>query len=607
VTEPEHVTHLRTRSRPGAAPEEVRTIQVWPPEAQPSRAANRHESRSLTEAWPAQEPCGAAELPNCGETVGGHCVLRTLLGEGAFGRVFAAEDEETGQQVALKVVSLRRYPREYAEHELRVLAAIAHPNVVQLNEHGVEANAAEPYLWYTMPLYKGEDLARSLEKNGQLSLARAHAVFTRISGGVCEMHALGLRHQDIKPDNIYLATMPGVVESHPVLLDLGGAAREDANRPLVATFPFAAPEQTEALIGGLLGEDHPPLSGKVDVYALGATLLFSLIGRKFWGHDIAQRDTDNEVSPANLRRLRETLSVVHALRAQEPLPDGALTEVSGRERERLSAAFTRWLSLDPSARPSAPAFLAELAVLLEWDAELARRKTARHLRRTVLHVAGALSLAASVGGFAGYQSHKRTMGEAQRATSRALQKADRAVLELDRASTNLDTIARDPQLGAVEKAQKITALVGALETRAEELAEANGQLEDKLKAAVEQARLHAQDERATFTAALSKAEAERDAARSNEAISEAARWKAEAARDQAHTDQSAADRARLSADRERFEAQQEKAAAEVARAQAEAERVRAEQRANVADEARRKAEAERDQALSVNAKPAASN
>jgi len=35
----------------------------------------------------------------------------------------------------------------------------------------------------------------------------------------------------------------GVAEHHPVLLDLGGAARKDATRPLVATFPFAAPEQ----------------------------------------------------------------------------------------------------------------------------------------------------------------------------------------------------------------------------------------------------------------------------------------------------------------------------------------------------------------------------
>jgi len=278
VTVPEISTHRSPPERPATAAERVRTAQAWPPAEPPFLARDGRGSRGLHATFRTLEPGGTAQLPDCGETVGGHCVLRSLLGEGAFGRVFAAEDDATGQQVALKVVSLHRYPREYAEHELRALATIAHPNVVQLNEHGVCAEAPEPYLWYTMPLYKGVDLARSLQEKGPLSLAHAHAVFSRIAGGVCEMHAAGLRHQDIKPDNIYLATMPGVVEHHPVLLDLGGAARELSSRPLVATFPFAAPEQTDALIGGLLGEEHAPVTNRVDVYALAATLLFSLIG-----------------------------------------------------------------------------------------------------------------------------------------------------------------------------------------------------------------------------------------------------------------------------------------------------------------------------------------
>src|SRR3954467_672717 len=284
----ERVTASQLATRIGTR---TRTIQAWPV---PEVPISIEETESAPDSGPVlirvpPEPgtLDLSQLPSCGEKIGGRCVLRALLGEGAFGRVFAAEDEETGQQVALKVVGLRRYPREYAEHELRALAAIAHPNVVQLNEQGVETNAAEPYLWYTMPLYKGLDLAALLKSRGSLSLARAHALFTRIAGGVCEMHSLGLRHQDIKPDNIYLATMAGVAEHHPVLLDLGGAAREHASRPLVATFPFAAPEQTEALIGGMLGEEHPPLTEKVDVYALAATLLFSLIGSNFSLHDIA--------------------------------------------------------------------------------------------------------------------------------------------------------------------------------------------------------------------------------------------------------------------------------------------------------------------------------
>ena len=601
VTAPQLATRVSTRTR---------TIQVWPvpevpiiarenepaPDSGPvligtsSASLDRAvaaEASPSTEAAPSV-PFDTAHLPNCGEKVGGRCVLRALLGEGAFGRVFAAEDEETGQQVALKVVGLRRYPREYAEHELRALAAIAHPNVVQLNEHGVEAGAAEPYLWYTMPLYQGLDLAALLKGRGNLSLARAHAVFKRIAGGVCEMHRLGLRHQDIKPDNIYLATMAGVAEHHPVLLDLGGAAREHANRPLVATFPFAAPEQSEALIGGLLGEEHAALTDKVDVYALAATLLYSLIGPKFVGHDVAQNDSGAEATPEALSALRSQLSRIHAARARSPLPEDALPGLSGVVRERLNAAFGRWLAINPLERPRARQFLEELAVLLEWDSELSRRRHTRELRRKLLGVSAGLSLAAGVGGLGGYQWHKRTMGEAKQATNAALKKADAASDELHRAGTTLDKIIADPSLGAVEKARRITDVVAALEAQTERLALANERLDQDRKDADKEARLR----KAAFDAALEKAENERAAAKIAQAAAETAAWKAEAERDQARNDQSAADAARGKAERERLLAQQEKTAAEAARARLESERERVEAEKTAAETAKLNAQAE---------------
>jgi len=153
----------------------------------------------------------------------------------------------------------------------------------------VEAGASEPYLWYTMPLYKGSDLARLLKAKGCLSLARAHAVFTRIAGGVCEMHALGLRHQDIKPTTSTWPPWPAwlsIIRCCSIWAALRAVRRR---APLVATFPFAAPEQTAALIGGWLGDFHPPLTEKVDVYALATSLLFSLIGSQLAGHDIGQK------------------------------------------------------------------------------------------------------------------------------------------------------------------------------------------------------------------------------------------------------------------------------------------------------------------------------
>lgn len=526
----------------------TRTEQAWPPAAEMP--------------LPALIPATGA-LPDCGEKIGGHCVLQALLGEGAFGRVFAAEDEKTGQRVALKVVSLRRYPMEYAEHELRALAAIAHPNVVQLNEHGVESNASEPYLWYTMPLYRGSDLSAALRANGNLSLSDAYAVFTRIVGGVCEMHARGLRHQDIKPDNIYLTRVTGVAEHHPVLLDLGGAARKDASSPLVATLPFAAPEQTEALIGGLLGDAHPPLTEKIDVYALAATLLFSLIGERFVGHDIAQNET-HEATPAALLTLRAELSRVHLARALEPLPPDALVHVEGPARERLAEAFARWLSLDPASRPSAPELLHELGVLLEWDAERARAKAARRLRNKLLGVASGLSLAACVGGLAGYQWHKRTMGMATQATNDALRKADHAADELHRAGANLDRIVTDPTLGAVDKSRRISEVVASLEDQVVSLIAARSQLQTDRQRDLAAERRHAQQEKAAAEAAVTRAHAERDSAIRSELLSDSARWDAEQERSQARRDLAAAEYAK------------QKAEAALQRAEAERERLKAE-------------------------------
>jgi len=585
VAESELTTRIANRTR---------TVQAWPmPDPPP---AESDDARVMTPTPPPFAPVDTARLPDVGEIVGGHCVLRKLLGEGAFGRVFAAEHVETGQQVALKVVGLRRYPREYAEHELRALAAIAHPNVVQLNEHGVEAGALEPYLWYTMPLYKGSDLAAWLKVRGCLSLSRAHAVFTRIAGGVSEMHNAGLRHQDIKPDNIYLATMAGVAEHHPVLLDLGGAARKDATRPLVATFPFAAPEQAEALIGGLLGDRHPPLTEKVDVYALAATLLFSLIGDKLLGHDVAQSEEDDTATPSALLKLRGQLALIHGLRAEEPLPADSLPHVTGVTRERLTAAFKRWLAPDAASRPSAAEFLDDLSVLTEWDAEMARKKAARAFRGTLFGILAGLSVAAGVGGLAGYEWHKRTMGEANKATNEALKKADEAADELNRAGSNLDKIVADPALGPVEKAQKIAEVVTSLEAQTTGLVAANAQLKSDAKKAAELARYRAQQAKEAFDTALAKAEAERDTARDHEASAELARSQAETERDQAKRDKSAADAARLRAEAERDKAQQDKLAAEAARARVEAERDKAQQDQAAAEAARQRAEAERDKA-----------
>jgi hypothetical protein len=315
------------------------------------------------------------------------------------------------------------------------------------------------------------------------------------------------------------------------------------------------------------------LTEKVDLYALAATLLFSLIGADFTGHDIAQADTDRDRSPMGLLDLRARLARVHAARARQPLPAAALPHVTGAPRERLKRAFARWLSLDPLHRPSARAFIDELDVLLEWDAEVARKQAAREFRSTLSGVAFGLSLAACVGGFVGYEWHKRTMGEAKQATSAALKKADKASAELHRASANLDKIIADPALDAVAKAKKISDVVESLEAESVGLLAANVQLQHN-EAAANEARVRAQQQKVASDVALVKAQAERDAARSEQSLAQTAVWKAEAERDQARGDQASADAARAKAESERAQFQQDKVAAEAARSAVEGERDR---------------------------------
>jgi hypothetical protein len=235
-------------------------------------------------------------------------------------------------------------------------------------------------------------------------------------------------------------------------------------------------------------------------------------------------------------------------------------------------------------------------VLLEWDAEVARTLAARELRGKLMRVVGGLSLAACVGGFAGYQWHKRTMGVAQQATSAAVRKANEASAELQRASSNLDTIIADPSLNPVDKARKIAEVVQSLEAQTTELLAANAQLRSDEKAALNQARFKAQQEKAAFDAALSKAQAERDTARGDQSVAETAKWKAEAERDQARSDQASADSARVKAKRERTKAQQDQATADNARLKAEAERDRLAQDKSTAEATKQQAEAERDKA-----------
>jgi serine/threonine protein kinase len=312
-------------------------------------------------------------LPDVGDLVGGHYRLVRLLGKGMFGKVYVAERIDVpAHQVALKVVPREVYSGRNVERELVMLAAASHPNIVQLKDHGM----TEGYVWLTMPVYEGVTLAERL-KRGPLPLDEAYSVFLAIARALDALHKAGLRHQDIKPENIFLATFAGRL--HPILLDLGVAAELDA--PFVAgTMLYASPEQISALSKAA---ESLPLSDKMDTYCLAATLLLSIVGPEHFPGEGAE----------------SRLEIVKAqeVRAMRPIDFSALPGVKGAPRELLGLAFGRWMNRDPALRPPVAVMADELDVLLEPERELERRHVRRALRQKVVRRA-ALATTIVLGG-----------------------------------------------------------------------------------------------------------------------------------------------------------------------------------------------------------------
>ena len=337
-------------------------------------------------------------LPNEGAIIGGHYRLVRRLGEGMFGRVFVAERTDVREhRVALKVMTHAVYENRNVERELTMLAAASHPHIVQLKDHGVTGD----FVWLTMPLYEGETLAQRLER-GPLCLREAYDIFVPIVRGVQALHERGLRHQDVKPENIFLARFSDT--TYPVLLDLGVAV-EKTSEFVAGTVLYGSPEQVMALagLGGVQG-----LTERMDTYCLATTLLRALVGEE----PEATTPPSSPLAIANWFERRE----------RQPLALDALEDLTGAPRAMLIDALRHWLQRDPAERATAKEMAEELDVLLEQEREaalaienaIAKQQVAFQRVRIAL---GAMAVLAAAAGFYTFSKREtlRLASELQRA------------------------------------------------------------------------------------------------------------------------------------------------------------------------------------------------
>jgi eukaryotic-like serine/threonine-protein kinase len=219
--------------------------------------------------------------PMIGRSLGRYRIF-ALLGAGAAGRVYRAQQVELGRKCAVKVLSgeMSCHRRVIArlEREAQAASAINHPNVVAVTDAGT---TPEGVTYIVMELLHGQTLAQLLRKGGPLAPKRAANVVRQIADGLFAAHGLGFVHRDLKPSNIMImATASG---EHVKILDFGLVASipsDEANQTrltrhghLVGTPQYMAPEVI------LEAEDEDrPVSPASDLYALGAILHEMLSG-----------------------------------------------------------------------------------------------------------------------------------------------------------------------------------------------------------------------------------------------------------------------------------------------------------------------------------------
>ncbi len=130
------------------------------------------------------------------------------LGRGGMGVVYRVHDRVLRRDVAMKLLpdhgSVKSDARQRFQTEARAVAALKHPNIVDVYDVGTLPPDEGNLLFYTMELLDGEDMQQAI-KAGRLTSRDAVEVTRQIAQALSYAHHRGILHRDVKPHNILLS------------------------------------------------------------------------------------------------------------------------------------------------------------------------------------------------------------------------------------------------------------------------------------------------------------------------------------------------------------------------------------------------------------------
>jgi serine/threonine protein kinase len=215
-------------------------------------------------------------VPKRDELVSGKYRVGEALGAGGMGAVLRATNVASGRQVALKwLLPCSSQASVRFVREARAAARIDHPNVVDVYDLGTHAGGH----YLVMELLRGRTLGERIVER-KLTPRELLEIMIPTLRGLSAVHAQGVIHRDLKPDNVFLCEAPDGSPREPKVLDFGvSKIRADLDpgqtltRPGAAlgTLPYMAPE---------LLEDAPDADERADIYAAGVMMYEALCGKR---------------------------------------------------------------------------------------------------------------------------------------------------------------------------------------------------------------------------------------------------------------------------------------------------------------------------------------
>jgi serine/threonine-protein kinase len=322
------------------------------------------------------------ELPTealaAGRVIAGNFRVERLLGEGAMGQVYLAEQLSLGKKVAIKVLH-RHLARDPAlakrfQREAKSASQLNHTNSIQIIDFGQDADGA---LFIAMELLDGRDLGKLIRTDFPLPLARVVRIMGQVFGALDEAHVHGVIHRDLKPENVMVTDRRGEPDFVKVC-DFGIAKIQDPKSD--------APESMVTMAGVVCGTPEymspeqargETLDGRTDLYSAAVMLYQMATGELPFTAGSALGVVTKHLTdaPAPPRRRRPDLAIHPA----------------------FEALILRGLEKDRARRPaSALDFKRELeAVLVEAAASpAAARSTASAMRPHAAVIATAPTIAA---------------------------------------------------------------------------------------------------------------------------------------------------------------------------------------------------------------------